>query len=215
MPTPSIPTPALRQTRRRWPAVLVVLAALMLPVAAALVVFHPAWTGRQASGGGPGDLPDALRRELSDRAVPVLETAPQIEHLGHDHDTTGRRRIMCTLDPFGVDPAGATTASQVQWVYGLHLCVMGEPGTPWDYASKSAGPVAVGLGTPPAVRLPGPALDYRTQVRQMIPARYQARAFGSFAHPELVAQLRKRYTAEVASAPAASSPPAAASAPTG
>jgi hypothetical protein len=81
-------------------------------------------------------------------------------------------------------------------VYAQHLCVIAAPGTPWDYATKSAGPVAVQLDTA-AVRLPRPQQDYRTQIRAMIPARYLADAFGNFAHPDVVARLRDRYRTEV------------------
>ncbi|GAA5200334.1 hypothetical protein GCM10023322_78000 [Rugosimonospora acidiphila] len=194
-PTSASTAPAA-QRLRRWPVLLVVLLALALP-AAALLVLNPQWI----HGSGSGGLPDRLRISLAQRAVVMLESSPQIEHLGHDEDNAGPRRVMCTLDPFGVDPPAATTVAQVRWVYALHLCVIGQDGTPWDYATKSAGPVAIGLGNPPAVRLPVPQLDYRTQVRQLIPARYQSQAFGSFAHPQLVAQLRQRYIAQVASAP--------------
>jgi hypothetical protein len=202
-PAPAVPASAGPRGRRRWPAVLAVVLALLLPLTAALVVLHPGWAHRQSAPTGFGDVPDSLRGQLSDEVTAVLENAPQIEHLGHDEDSAGARRVMCAVDPFGVDPPGTTTAAGVRWVYALHLCVIGEPGTPWDYATKSAGPVAVGLGGSPVVRLPQPQLDYRTQVRQMIPARYQPEAFGSFGHPELVARLRQRYIAEVASAPAA------------
>jgi hypothetical protein len=184
----------------------VVLVALALP-ATALVVLHPGWLGRQPAAARFGDVPEPLRGMLAAQAVPVLENDAQIQHLGHDEDSTGPRRVMCTVDPFGVDPPGAATVAEVQWVYALHLCVIGEPGLPWDYATKSAGPVAIGLGNPPAVRLPQPQIDYRTQVRQMIPARYQPQAFGSFGHPELVAALRQRYIDQVAQAPAATSTP--------
>jgi hypothetical protein len=194
---PAAPAPPTRRPAgRRWPIIALVLACLMLP-AAALVVQNPGWFSRSSSR--PGELPDRLRIPLAELAVSALQNAPQIEHLGHDEDNAGARRVMCTADPFGVDPPKAATVAQVQWVYAQHLCVIGQPGLPWDYATKSAGPVAVGLGNPPVVRLPVPQVDYRTQVRQMIPARYQPMAFGSFTHPELVAKLRQRYTTEVAS----------------
>jgi hypothetical protein len=188
----------------------VVLVALLLP-AAALVVLHPGWLHRQPSVARYGDVPDALRGQLTAEVVPVLENAAQLQHLGHDEDSAGPRRIMCTVDPFGVDPPGTTALAQVQWVYALHLCVIGEPGLPWDYATKSAGPVAVGLGSPPRVRLPEAQVDYRTQVRQMIPARYQSQAFGTFGHPQLVAALRQRYNSQVANAPAATPTPTSSS----
>lgn len=194
---PTVPAPpARRPARRRWPVVALVLVCLTLPVAA-LAVQNPGWFSR--SSGRPGALPDRLRLPLAEQAVSALENAPQIEHLGHDEDNAGARRVMCTADPFGVDPPDAATVTEVRWVYAQHLCVIGQPGLPWDYATKSAGPVAVGLGNPPVVRLPVPQIDYRTQVRQLIPARYQPMAFGSFAHPQLVAALRQRYNAEVAS----------------
>lgn len=188
--------PTRRRARRRWPIVALILACLALPIAA-LVVQNPGWLSRSSSQ--RGGLPDRLRIPLAAQAVSALEDAPQIEHLGHDEDTAGPRRVMCAVDPFGVDPPGATTVAQVRWVYAQHLCVIGQPGLPWDYAPKSSGPVVVGLGSPPVVRLPVPQIDYRTQVRQMIPARYQPMAFGTFAHPQLVADLRRRYNAEVAS----------------
>ncbi len=194
---PAVSAPQARhRARRRWPIIALILACLTLPVAA-LVVQNPGWLSR--SSGQRGDLPERLRIPLAAQAVTALENAPQIEHLGHDEDSAGARRVMCTVDPFGVDPPGAATVAQVQWVYAQHLCVIGQPGLPWDYASKSSGPVVVGLGNPPVVRLPVPQIDYRTQVRQMIPARYQPMAFGTFAHPQLVAELRRRYNAEVAS----------------
>src|SRR5207302_4517120 len=109
-----------------------------------------------------------------------------------------------TVDPFGTDPPGATDVSQVRWVYALHLCAYAEPGTPWDWANKSSGPLAAQLTSPPTVILPVPTRDYRTQVTQMIPARCLTQALGTFAHPDLIARLRDRYNREVASA----SPPA-------
>jgi hypothetical protein len=146
---------------------------------------------------------DPFNQGLAVQAQAILETSPEIINFGsaggHVHNTAGTVQVMCTVDPFGTDPPDATSAGQVHWVYALHLCVIGTPGTPWDYATKTSGPVAVRLDGVPTVRLPAAGNDYRGQVREIIPARYQTQAFGSFAHPQLVAALRARYNATVAS----------------
>ncbi len=183
----------LHRRRRRWPLVAILLAALMLPVTALVV------TRTHLFGGG--GLPDGLRRDLAAQVESILENSSVIAHVGMaDHDHSGQTEVMCAVDPFGIDPATASGEGQVRWVYAQHLCVIAPPGTPWDYAPKSAGPVAVSLTNPPDVRLPQPSRDYRTQVREMIPARYLPQAFGYFAHPDLIAALRKRFTTQPAGA---------------
>jgi len=105
---------------------------------------------------------------------------------------------MCTADPFGMQPADATTIAQVRWVYAQQLCAVGEPGTPWEYAEKAAGPVAVSLTDPPVVLSTHPGRDYQTQVREFIPRQYLPQALDSgFTHPELVANLRARFRDEI------------------
>jgi hypothetical protein len=175
--------------------VAVVAAAVALPVVAFVVT-------RVHLGGSDG-LPAGLRADLTAEVQSILEnssTIAQTGMVGHDHEAGTAVRVMCAVDPFGVDPANARGANEVRWVYAQHLCAMGTPGTPWEWATKSAGPVAVALGNPPRVVVAQPQRDYRTQVRQMIPAQYLSKAFGSFAHPELVARLRQRFQAEVSSA---------------
>jgi hypothetical protein len=175
--------------------VIIIVAALALPVAA-FAVTHLHF-------GESGPLSGQLGADLSAEVQSILEnstTIAQVGTVGHDHGDATRVRVMCAVDPFGVDPSTATSVSQVRWVYAQHLCAIGEPGTPWEWATKSAGPVAVALGTQPRVLIPQPRQDYRTQVRQMIPAQYLTRAFGTFTHPDLVARLRQRFQAEVSSA---------------
>jgi hypothetical protein len=145
---------------------------------------------------------NSFNQGLAIQAQAILETSPEIINFGadggHAHNTAGSVQVMCTVDPFGTDPPDATSAGQVHWVYALHLCVVGASRTPWDYATKTSGPVAVRLDGVPTVRLPAAGKDYRSQVSEMIPARYQAQALGSFAHPQLIAALRTRYNATVA-----------------
>jgi hypothetical protein len=182
--------------------VAIVVAALALPAIAFVVT-------RVHLGGSDG-LPGRLRDDLAAEVQSILENSTTIAHVGmadHDHSQAGPVRVMCAVDPFGVDPATATDAGQVRRVYAQHLCAIGAPGTPWEWATKSAGPVVVSLGPPPTVAIPQPRQDYRTQVQQMIPAQYLTRAFGTFAHPDLVARLRQRFLARVSSA-SPSPPPA-------
>jgi hypothetical protein len=193
-----------RKRRVRWPVVVVPVAALALVAAALVVVLTGGSKPAGPATAAGSTLPDKFRLALAAKVVQILETSTPSEHLSHGHDLTGNERIMCTVDPFGTDPPGVTDVSQVRWVYALHLCAYAEPGTPWLYASKTSGPLAAQLTTPPTVILPVPTRDYRTQVTQMIPARYLTQAFGNFAHPDLIARLRDQYDKEIASA----SPPA-------
>jgi hypothetical protein len=186
---------ARRRPRRRWLLAAIVAAAVALPLVAFAVT-------RLHSGGSDG-LSNKLRAELAAEVQTILETSPvilQVVQADHDHGEGGPARVMCAVDPFGIGPDTATSASQVQWVYAQHICALASPGMTWNFATKSAGPVAVSLLNPPSVRLPQPRQDYRTQVREMIPAKYLTQAFGTFEHPDLVAQLRQKFNDEVASA---------------
>jgi hypothetical protein len=180
---------------------MILLAALALPLAAVAVT--------RVHLGSPAGLPAGLRGELTDEVRSILETSSVVAHLGdsHDHDSAAPARVLCAVEVFGVDPATARDRVDVSRVFAQHLCAIAPPGTPWEFASKSAGPVAVILTEPPGVVLPQPRRDYRTQVREMIPARYLTQAFGTFTHPDVVARLRDRFTAEVTAArPATPSP---------
>lgn len=191
----------VRPRRRRWTLAAIVAAAVVLPLSAFVVT--------QVHFGSGDGLPDKLRNELAAEVQSVLESSPvilQVVQADHDHDHAGPARVMCAVDPFGIAPDNATTASQVQWVYAQHLCALGTPGMSWTFATKSGGPVAVSLLNPVTVRLPQPQLDYRTQVRQMIPAKYLTQALGSFQHPDEVAALRQQFNDAMASAQPAATP---------
>lgn len=194
-------TQAPRRPRRRWLLAVIVAAAVALPLAAFVA------TRVHSSGGG--GLSDKLRADLAAEVRTILETSPtilQIVQADHDHGD-GPARVMCAVDPFGIAPETATSVGQIQWVYAQHLCALASPGMSWNFTTKSAGPVAVSLLNPPSIRLPKPREDYRTQVRQMIPAKYLPQAFGSFEHPDVVTRLRQQFNDQVASAtPAAGTP---------
>ncbi|MBO0871172.1 MAG: hypothetical protein J2P15_21680 [Micromonosporaceae bacterium] len=202
-----------RLSRRHWRGGLIVIAAVALVVAALGVALRD--TGGTSAASPGTAVPAGLAAQLGQRVAAILEvTTPSEPVEGHAAGhVAGQGRVMCIADPFGIQPANATTVGQVRWVYAQQLCAVGEPGTPWEYAEKYAGPVAVSLTDPPVVLAthPDPSRDYQTQVRQLIPSQYLAQALGSFAHPELVAQLRDRFRAEVsnASPPAASGTPGA------
>jgi hypothetical protein len=187
-----------RIARRRWRSGLVVLAAFVLLAAALVVALRG--TGGTSAAAPRTALPTGLAAQLSQRVAAILEvTTPSEPVEGHDPGhSAGQSRVMCTADPFGMQPANATTMAQVRWVYAQQLCAIGEPGTPWEYAEKAAGPVAVSLTDPPVVLSTHAGRDYQTQVREMIPSQYLAQALpGTFIHPELVARLRDRFRAEI------------------
>ena len=173
---------------------MIVASVALLAAAAAVtyVGFH--------RGGEPADK---FRQSLAGQVQSILENSPVIANLGvagHLHDGSAPNKVLCAVDPFGTDPPGATDATAVHTVYAQHLCAVAPPGTPWDYAPKSSGPVAVTLDDG-GVWVPQPNQDYRSQVLAKIPARYQPQAFGAFAHPEVVTRLRQRYDASVAPSP--------------
>jgi hypothetical protein len=188
--------------RARWRAWLAVLAAVgLLSIAIVLTLSGHGGGSTAAARTAPTTLPDRLREELVPRTIALLQDSTPAEHVSHGHDLGGADRILCTVDPFGTDPADASTMGEVRWVYAQHLCAFGPPGTPWDYATKSSGPIAISLTSPTVILLPHVGTPYREQVDRMIPARYLPQAYGTFAHPQQVADLRKKFITEVSDAP--------------
>jgi hypothetical protein len=187
---PMADSAASRVDRRR--ALLLVLIPMeVLLLAVSVAMFAGLHRGRQPA--------EQFQQQIAGRAEAVLERSPIIADFGmaaHLHDASAPSRVMCAVEEFGTDPPDATDAAKVHLVYAHHLCAIAQDGLPWDGASKSAGPVVVNLDNG-SVWVPQANLDYRTQVQATIPARYLSQAFAGFAHPEVVAELRRRYTAEV------------------
>lgn len=176
-----------RPWARRLVAVVIVVGVLALAV-----ILRAVWAGGSAE-------PQPLPTVLAVRLATALEQATPADHQGHGHDLTGTAEVYCAVEVFGFEPAEATAPEHVRTVYALHLCAVSEDGRPWDFATKTAGPLVATWGEPPSVQLVrSNGGDYTERVRQAIPARYHDRALGSFADGRAVAELRARFDASVA-----------------
>ncbi|WP_188189296.1 hypothetical protein [Nonomuraea sp. SYSU D8015] len=148
------------RTRRGLVAAIVTLASLTL----AGVMFFAA---RQPS--------DQLKEELAAQVTKILEESSPDEHHAHGHGFESR--VVCAVEPFGTEPADATSLVEVTWVYARHLCAITGDSTEWAESVRASGPIAVKISIPPQVRVPEPGAGYPDRVRNLIPARYHEQAF--------------------------------------
>jgi hypothetical protein len=179
----------------RWLAALVVLATVAVVVALkAGGGSAPAQPSGAAAAADPG-MPAALRSEVAARLVKALEEATPAEHHDHGHEVAAGGTVVCAVDPFGVNPPGATTIDQVGTVYALHLCAVAERGREWDMSVRYSGPLAANLGDPPVLTVVQPGAGYPERVHSLIPQRYWTRATGPFKDDAALADLRRRFDA--------------------
>lgn len=143
---------------------------------------------------------DDLMRQLSARVVAILEQASPAQHHDHGHDVAEGDIVMCAAEAFGFEPQTARSATDVQVVYATYFCASAKPGTPWDFASRISGPVAVTLVNPPTVRTASAGLGYRDGVKALIPARHHDQAFAGFTDHSVPMQVRRRYEAQISAA---------------
>lgn len=177
---------------RRW--------ARWLAVAVALVAIAAAVLLRVASNASEPAEP-ALAERLGDRVMEILEDASLAEHEAHGHHfEEAATRVLCEASAFGFEPPEATTVEQVRVVYAHHMCAVVGPAFGWPDGIRSAGPIAVELTEPPAVRTPElvqaqAGADYPARIRALIPERYheQALGFDRFVDPAVAEALRERY----------------------
>lgn len=101
--------------------------------------------------------------------------------------------VVCAVDPFGVEPAGAGTVAEVEWVYAHHMCAITGPGAGWAMSVRASGPIAVRLGGRPVVRVPEPGAGYPERVRRLIPERHHDAAFGEFGDEDAIEAARRRF----------------------
>jgi len=113
-------------------------------------------------------------------------------------------RIVCVVEPFGTEPAGALTAAEVRVAYAHYFCAAGEPGTGYEQSSRVQGPIVVELGTPPRVRTPEPGRHYANSLRGMVPRPYQEAALRGFGNAGAVEdQVRRDFLARITRGPSA------------
>jgi hypothetical protein len=165
------------KTRRGLVAAVVTLASLTL----AGVMFFAA---RQPSS--------QLNQELAAQVTLILEQSSPDEHHAHGHSTFDSR-VVCAVEPFGTEPADATSLVEVRWVYARHMCAVTGAGTDWASSVRASGPIAVKIDIPPQIRVPSPGEGYPDRVRQLIPARYHEQAFAEFEGEDAIDAARERF----------------------
>jgi hypothetical protein len=186
-----------RSRHYRWYVTLAVLATVVAAVALKTAAggSAPAPPVAQPVPQAAPALPEPLRTEVAARLVAALESGTPAEQHNHGHQVGAAGKVICAVDPIGVDPAGATAIGQVTKVYALHLCAVAEPGRDWDLSVRYSGPLTATLGDRPVLSVVQPGEGYPQRVQAMIPEPYRDRATGPFTDQRALAQLRSRFTA--------------------
>ncbi|RKR86058.1 hypothetical protein BDK92_0279 [Micromonospora pisi] len=175
-----------------WRNRFVWVAVILLGVSATVVLLV------ERAGSGPASA-DHLFGQLDRRLVATLEQLEPEQHQGHgEHarDVAEETRIVCGVRVFGVEPAEATTVSEVRTAYGFHLCGVAEPNRPWDWAVKLVGPIVVAMDSePPVVQVAEATTEvpFVERVRQLFPERYQEQALKESLGEQSMRELRQRY----------------------
>ncbi|GAA1019011.1 hypothetical protein Aple_056240 [Acrocarpospora pleiomorpha] len=144
-------------------------------------------------------LSDALRAQLAVEVTTILEKSSPAQHHAHGHDfgdeyEKQRLRVVCAVDPFGVEPVTATTREEVKTVYAQHMCAIDELGDPWAKSIRVAGPLAVTLDKKePVIKLPLSGEGYPEHVRELIPPYFLESAFSNYFDPEALEKARERF----------------------
>lgn len=144
--------------------------------------------------------PNGLHEQLAARAQAVLEQRPPAElelHDKHGHVVSHDAKVICAAESFAMEPATAERIEDVRVIYAHYLCALVEKGTPWDYASRSSGPVVITLTDPPTVQIAPSGDGYPDRVRAMIPDDLEPRTFAGFSDRGRPSALLVRYNAEV------------------
>ncbi|GIH29536.1 hypothetical protein Aph01nite_78460 [Acrocarpospora phusangensis] len=144
-------------------------------------------------------LTEDLRAQLSVQVTGILEKSSPAQHHAHGHDfgdeyEKRELRVVCAVDPFGVEPVTATTLAEVRIVYAQHMCAVDELGDPWAKSIRVAGPLAVTLtGKEPVVELPLAGEGYPEHVRELIPPYFLESAFSNYFDPQTLERARERF----------------------
>ncbi|PZG21388.1 hypothetical protein [Nonomuraea aridisoli] len=166
----------MTERRRGLLAAIVTLAGLVL---AGVTLF----AARQPSS--------RLGEELAAQVTLALERASPGEHHAHGHGFDSR--VVCAVEPFGVEPADADSLVEVRWVYARHMCAITGESPDWAASVRASGPIAVEMGVPPRITVPEPGAGYPDRVRRIIPERYHEEAFADFSDDAAIEAARERF----------------------
>ena len=161
------------RTSRAWVAAAAVVLAVAGGVGVAWLKPGPSTEDHLAVG---------VRDELDARAVEVVEggTDPYLM------PTSGR--LVCAARTMGIDPVGASRASQARTSYVWALCstVHGEAHTGFSI------PLVVHLAEPVRIERPGDGSLYGPDIRHLFPQRLQDLVFDHDYARELEPELQQR-----------------------
>jgi len=134
-----------------------------------------------------------FKQEVGARASAVLESSAPEEHHNHGHQISLADNVVCGVEIFGTEPAGAKTADAVTRVYGYYFCAVGPDGTPYLRSSRMDGPVVITFGPPPVVQIARSGAGYDGRVRAMMPDQYEPLCFGGLRDRSVAADVRRRF----------------------
>ncbi|MEV4532536.1 hypothetical protein AB0J82_01740 [Asanoa sp. NPDC049518] len=133
-------------------------------------------------------LPPALAAELATVVVDVFETDPTAAYA-----LMSNARLVCVAEPFGVEPADATTAADVTTVYAALFCVERQAGVAFDESPGVSTVVAVRGAT---VEVPGDGAAHRPDIERIFPEDLRERAFEGYRDPSAAERELARRFAE-------------------
>ncbi|MEU6022951.1 hypothetical protein ACGFIK_06040 [Micromonospora sp. NPDC048871] len=175
----------------------VLVAVILLTVSTGAVVL--------VRTAGSEARPTDLRAQIMTRMRTILEQADpeQHNHAGHYPQQAAdgeqaKPAVICGVHVYGFEPSEASRLTDVQTVYGFHLCGVAEQKRTWDWAVKLAGPVIMDLSTdPPGIQVVEATEDvmFIDRLRQMFPPKYAEPAQKEALAPAEMADLRRRYDA--------------------
>jgi hypothetical protein len=135
-----------------------------------------------------------LNAELAAQVTLILERSSPAEH--HDHGHEFESRVVCAVEPFGMDPPDASSLGEVEWVYARHMRAITGESRDWAMSVRASGPIAVRVGVvPPTVKVPESGSGYPERVRELIPKRYHDEAFAEFSDDTAIDAARQRFSA--------------------
>ncbi|MEU8404767.1 hypothetical protein AB0C19_01015 [Micromonospora sp. NPDC048842] len=171
------------------------VAVILLVVSAGAVVL--------VNRADPDAKPADLQSQIIARMRTTLEQADpgQHNHAGHGAQqaaSTEKPAVICGVRVYGYEPTEATALTEVQTVYGFHLCGVAEQKRPWDVAVKLAGPVIMDMSSdPPGIQVVEATAEvmFTDRVRQMLPPKYADLALKEALSESEMADQRRRYDA--------------------
>jgi hypothetical protein len=141
------------------------------------------------------EQPNRFEDQLAARAQTALEQLSPAELELYEpggHAAAHGGKVLCAAESFGTEPPSARRIEDVRVIYAVYFCAIVQPGTAWDYASRSSGPAVITLTDPLGVQTARSGVD-PDRVWAMIPDGLEQKASASLHEWGRLAGLRARY----------------------